>query len=256
MRPALSVVVPLHNEAQNVRPLVGETSAALAGKVHYEIVLVDDASTDETATRCRDLARDFPAVRLLRHQKRSGQSTALWNGVAAARAPWVGLLDGDLQNDPADLPVMLARRDQEADGLPLAMIVGHRINRHDSLVRRLSSRIANGVRSRILHDATPDTGCGIKLVSRDVYRSLPYFDHMHRFLPALVQQAGGRVLSVPVRHRPRLHGDSKYGISNRLWVGLVDLAGVAWLARRNRRVACSEELLHPTASRVSTLVQR
>ncbi|HKQ84636.1 MAG TPA: glycosyltransferase family 2 protein [Steroidobacteraceae bacterium] len=226
--PSLSVVIPVCNEADNVLPLGLEIQAALAQR-NYEIIFVDDGSTDGTGARVLELRRQVPQVRLLRHSRRSGQSIALCTGVRAARAAWVATLDGDGQNDPADIPALIGAMEQGAD---LKLIMGQRKSRQDSWVRRMSSRIANGVRVRLLHDDTPDTGCGIKLFHRHTFLELPVFNHMHRFLPALFQRAGGRVISVPVRHRPRTRGQSKYGIGNRLWVGIVDLFGVRWLIRR------------------------
>jgi dolichol-phosphate mannosyltransferase len=154
------------------------------------------------------------------------------SGVTAARAPWIITLDGDGQNDPGDIPLLLDRLIAECVATGRLMLVGQRLRRRDNLVRRWSSRIANAVRSRLLKDATPDTGCGIKLFGRAAFLALPAFDHMHRFLPALMQRQGVRVISVPVRHRARRAGVSKYGVHNRLWVGLVDMAGVMWLQRR------------------------
>lgn len=233
----------MYNEAGNVRPLVQQIISALDRQAAFEIIIVDDASEDDTAGEVRALAGPTPALRLIRQARRSGQSTALWNGVRAARYPWIVTLDGDLQNNPDDIPGMLQTLQSTPAEQGIRLIIGHRQQRKDSGLRRLSSRVANGVRSRLLHDATPDTGCGLKLFERSAFLALPYFDHMHRFLPALMQQLGYSVLSVRVDHRPRIHGRSKYGISNRLWVGLTDLAGVAWLARRNRRVPATEELL-------------
>ncbi|MFO7275957.1 MAG: glycosyltransferase family 2 protein [Pseudomonadota bacterium] len=229
----ISVVVPVCNEAENVGPLAREIAAALAGR-EFEILFVDDGSTDGTADAVR-AAREqgIPQIRLLRHSFRSGQSAALTTGVRHARAEWVGTLDGDGQNDPADLPRLLAARDDPANA-DVRLIMGNRKTRRDTWFRRLQSRIANGVRSALLGDGTPDTGCGIKLLHRDTYLTLPYFDHMHRFLPALYQRAGTRVISIPVNHRPRTRGQSKYGMLDRLWVGIVDLFGVMWLKRRYR----------------------
>ena len=231
VRSFLSVVIPVCNEADNIVPLGLEIQAALAACGDYEIIFVDDGSTDATAARVLELRRQVPRVRLIRHSRRSGQSIALHTGVRAARGTWVATLDGDGQNDPADIPKLLVAVESSGDPL-LRLVMGHRTARQDTWVRRLSSRIANGVRARLLHDATPDTGCGIKLLHRETFLELPVFNHMHRFLPALFQRAGAHVISVPVRHRPRTHGQSKYGIGNRLWVGIVDLFGVRWLIRR------------------------
>jgi dolichol-phosphate mannosyltransferase len=181
----------------------------------------------------------YPELRVLHHVSRSGQSTAVWNGVRAARGAWIATLDGDGQNDPADIPKLLAARANAAPEIKL--FAGWRTTRRDSFNKRISSKIANAVRSRMLKDATPDTGCGLKLFERETFLRLPYFDHMHRYLPALVRRAGYASQSVPVGHRPRTAGTSKYGMLDRLWVGLADLRGVAWLMRR-AKVTRVEEL--------------
>ncbi len=227
----LSVVIPVFNEAGNVEPLVREIVAALDGVARYEIVYVDDGSTDDTPERLTALQAELPAgrLRVLRHRRNCGQSTALYNGVKAARATWVATLDGDGQNDPADIPKLLAARENAAAGLQLVSSL--RLERKDSWLRRISSRIGNGIRRRLLHDRTPDSGSGLKLFRREAFLELPYFDHMHRFLPALIQRSG-EMVTVEVSHRPRRHGTSKYGVHNRLWVSLIDLLGVIWLQRR------------------------
>ena len=227
----LSVVIPVRNEAPNIAPLVREIAAALEGRLDYEIIYVDDGSRDETAAAVRALAREVPRLRLLRHRRSFGQSTAIRTGVKAARAPWIATLDGDGQNDPADIPKLWDMARAAASEPPL-LIAGHRARRSDSTVKRLSSRIANWVRRGLLGDGTPDTGCGLKLFPRALYLELPFFDHNHRFLPALVRRAGGRVVSVPVNHRPRERGRSNSGTLDRLFVGIVDLFGVMWLMRR------------------------
>jgi len=224
-----SVVVPVCNEAENVEPLAREIHAALGDRA-YEMIFIDDGSNDDTAGILQRLKPELPALRILRHSFRSGQSAAVASGVRAARAPWVATLDGDGQNDPADIPKLIAARDANR-GVQLFM--GNRkASRKDTVFRKLQSSIANGVRSGLLRDDTPDTGCGIKLFARDVFLELPRFDHMHRFLPALFMRQGARVISIPVSHRPRTRGTSKYGMLNRLWVGIVDIAGVMWLRRR------------------------
>jgi len=230
--PELSVVVPVHNEQDNIRPLVAEIRAALDGRVEYEIIYVDDGSSDTTPDVLSELRREVPRLRTLRHPRSYGQSTAILSGVRAARAPWIATLDGDGQNDPADIPALLAVRDETLDTGAKLMVCGHRRRRRDTWLRRLSSRIANGVRSRLLRDDTPDTGCGLKLFPRDAFLAFPFFDHIHRFLPALMQRGGGRVVSVEVNHRPRERGTSHYGVHNRLWAGIVDMLGVMWLQRR------------------------
>lgn len=229
----LSVVIPVCNEAENVAPLAREIHAALNGRVDFEVIFIDDGSTDATAAEVLKVrAESVPQIRLLRHSRRSGQSAGVRTGVRAARGAWIATLDGDGQNDPADIPNLLtALQTQNADG-QLKLIMGNRTARRDTWLRRLSSRVANGVRGSMLSDGTPDTGCGIKLFERQLFLELPHFNHMHRFLPALVQRAGMRVISVPVAHRARLRGTSKYGLNNRLWVGIVDLFGVMWLIKR------------------------
>ena len=230
--PLLSVVVPVRNEAANIAPLVAELRAVLAGIVH-EIVYVDDGSTDGTADALRRAALAGPLV-ALRHKAGCGQSAAIVTGVRAARGAWVATLDGDGQNDPADIPTLLARA-QADDGPGPVLVAGHRTRRQDSRTKRLASRAANAIRARLLGDATPDTGCGLKVFARAAFLDLPAFDHMHRYLPALFIRAGGHVVSVPVGHRPRTRGSSNYGTLDRLAVGIFDLMGVAWLQRRWKR---------------------
>lgn len=241
MSPEISIVIPVYNEEANIQPLVAEVAEVFKGR-EYEIILVDDCSADGSWAQLRRLRTENPRLRALRHSLRCGQSTAIWNGVKAARAAVVATLDGDGQNDPADLPALLQALHSVDNGADrrVAMVAGWRTQRKDSAVKLLSSKIANGIRRNMLRDGTPDTGCGIKVFYRDVFIALPYFDHMHRFLPALVQRTGRTVISVPVKHRPRLRGKSKYGIWNRLWVGIVDLLGVAWLIRRSHRPSVEE----------------
>ena len=234
----LSVVVPVYNEQDNVAPLVGEIVAALRGSVDFEIVYVDDDSTDTTLARLQALKAEVPELRVVHHVRQSGQSTAIRNGVKAARGAWIATLDGDGQNDPVDIPKLLAERDRAASDVKL--FAGWRVERKDSGSKRWASKWANAIRSRMLRDATPDTGCGIKLFEREAFLDLPYFDHMHRYLPALMQRAGWKTVSVPVNHRHRGSGVSKYNNLNRALVGIADLRGVAWLNRRNRVVATEE----------------
>jgi dolichol-phosphate mannosyltransferase len=227
----ISVVVPVCNEEGNVEPLAREIDAALK-HLRYEMIFVDDGSTDATAARLVAARQSgLTALRVLRHSFRSGQSAAVASGVRAARAPWVATLDGDGQNDPADIPKLLAAR-SDASHANVLLFMGNRTTRRDTGFRRLQSRVANGVRGWLLGDGTPDTGCGIKLFHRETFLELPRFDHMHRFMPALFQRHGARVVSVPVNHRARASGQSKYGMLNRLWVGIVDICGVIWLRRR------------------------
>jgi dolichol-phosphate mannosyltransferase len=226
----ISVVVPVRNEALNIEPLIAEIRAALA-TIPHEIVYVDDGSDDDTAAILQSAAMRGPLT-VLRHRTGCGQSAAIVTGVRAASGFWIATLDGDGQNDPADIPALLARAETEPG---LVLIAGHRTSRKDSRVKRFTSRIANRIRASLLGDATPDTGCGLKMFARTAFLDLPAFDHMHRYLPALFIRAGGRVVSVPVNHRPRTRGASKYGTLDRLWVGIFDLVGVFWLQRRWRR---------------------
>ena len=236
----LSIVVPVRNEQENILPLLAEIHAALEGRGEFEVVYVDDGSRDATPQRLAEALERYPRLRVIAHRESGGQSAALMNGVRAARGEWVATLDGDGQNDPADIPLLLAARDGPERPANLQLVAGYRRRRHDSWLKRVSSRIANAVRSRLLGDATPDTGCGLKLIARAAYLELPYFDHMHRFLPALVQRNRGATLSVEVNHRPRVRGRSNYGVLDRLWIGIADLLGVMWLKRRAVRPEASE----------------
>jgi len=236
--PELSVVVPVFNERDNIPILVGEIVAALRGRLPFEIVYVDDHSGDDSLAVLESLKAQVPELRVLHHDSQSGQSTAVRNGVKAARGAWIATLDGDGQNDPADIPKLLAAR--EAAAPEVRLFAGWRVDRRDSGSKRWASRWANRIRSRMLRDDTPDTGCGIKLFERAVFLDLPYFDHMHRYLPALVQRAGWKTVSVPVAHRPRTAGVSKYNNLGRALVGIRDLRGVAWLIARSRRTAVEE----------------
>jgi dolichol-phosphate mannosyltransferase len=241
MTPALplSVVVPVYNEEGNVAPLVREIVAALRGVTDFEIVYVDDSSKDGTVAALQALKAEAPELRIVRHVTNSGQSTATRNGVKAARGAWIATLDGDGQNDPADIPKLLAQRDGASPDVKL--FAGWRVNRKDTGSKRWASKVANAIRSRMLRDSTPDTGCGIKLFERDAFLDLPYFNHMHRYLPALMQRAGWKTVSVPVNHRARGTGVSKYNNLNRALVGISDLRGVSWLIKRSR-VTRIEEL--------------
>ena len=236
----LSVVIPVRNEAPNIAPLVAEIRAALDGVCDYEIVYVDDGSTDESVAVLRRLAGELPALRLVRHRARCGQSAAIRTGVKAARGQWIATLDGDGQNDPADGPALV---DALLAGPPdLALVGGERVNRQDSRAKKLASRIGNGVRRRLLRDTANDTGCGLKAFRRDAFLRLPYFDHIHRYLPALMAREGYRTAFLPVNHRHRTTGRSKYTNLGRLWVSLSDLAGVMWLQARARNPAGVEEV--------------
>ena len=234
----LSVVVPVFNEQDNVAPLVGEVVHALRGVAPFEIVYVDDQSKDDSWQVLQAQMAQVPELRALRHRQQSGQSTAIRTGAKAARGTWIATLDGDGQNDPADIPKLLAAR--ESADRAIKLFAGWRVNRQDSGSKRWASKFANAIRSRMLKDETPDTGCGTKLFARDVFLDLPYFDHMHRYLPALVRRAGFESVSVPVNHRERASGVSKYNNLQRAWVGLTDLRGVAWLIRRSKVTGVEE----------------
>ena len=235
--PEISVVVPVRDEEDNIDTLLAEIAAALAGR-SIEVVYVDDGSADATPARLAAARARMPALRVLRHRRSAGQSAALVTGIRAARGTWIATLDGDGQNDPADIPRLLERA--AAPDAP-ALVAGWRATRRDTRLKRVSSRLANAVRAALLGDRTPDTGCGLKVFRREAFLRLPPFDHMHRFLPALVQRDGGMVVNVAVNHRPRAAGRSKYGVMNRLWVGIVDLLGVMWLQRRPVRPEVAEE---------------
>jgi dolichol-phosphate mannosyltransferase len=227
----ISVVIPVLDECDNIGPLVEEVADALRGRTAFEVVCVDDGSMDGTLEVLASLRASVPELRVFAHAQRCGQSAAIRTGVRRAMGPWVATLDGDGQNDPADLKRLLTAR-QNADART-KLFTGWRVDRKDPVGKRWASRAANTIRRALLGDATPDTGCGIKLFDRAVFLDLPYFDHMHRYLPALVQRAGWKTASVPVGHRPRSAGRSKYGNVARALVGITDLLGMAWLIRRN-----------------------
>ena len=224
--PRVTLVVPAHDEEESLPPLIGEIREALAG-IPYEVVLVDDGSTDGTLGVMLALAESDPAVRVIRQRPNRGQSAALCAGWRAARAPVVVTLDADLQNDPADVPRLLATLEDGFD-----VVNGVRSDRKDGWVRRVSSRVANSVRNRLTGDSVTDVGCTLRACRTELLRDLPMFDGMHRFLPTLLRLGGARVTEIPVRHRPRRFGATKYGIRNRLWKGIVDLWAVRWMGRR------------------------
>ncbi|WP_433740537.1 glycosyltransferase family 2 protein [Pseudomonas putida] len=236
----VSVLIPAKNEANNLKPLLEEVRLALADEA-YEIIVVDDGSTDATLHELRQMRQDgLDTLRILRHESSLGQSTSLYHAAQEARGQWLATLDGDGQNDPADIPGMLALvRGQEGD---VQLVAGHRVNRRDTASKRWASRFANKLRRRLLNDATPDTGCGLKLIERAAFLRLPYFDHMHRFIPALIQRHNGRMIVHPVNHRPRTAGVSKYGNLDRALVGILDLAGVWWLIKRTRLNTIAQEI--------------
>ena len=230
----VSVVVPVRNEAGNVAPLLAEIEAALSGRFAFEAVYVDDGSSDATPVELARIAAEKPWLTVLRHEASCGQSCAVRSGVRAARGAIIVTLDGDGQNDPAYIPALVQKLREAGEGTGL--VAGQRLGRKDTGFKRWQSKIANSVRGRVLNDGTRDTGCGLKAVRREVYLALPYFDALHRFMPALVKREGFAIAHVDVVDRPRLTGTSNYGFFDRLWVGIVDLMGVWWLIRRRRRV--------------------
>ncbi|MGF6395593.1 glycosyltransferase family 2 protein [Pseudomonas plecoglossicida] len=235
----LSVLIPAKNEAENLPALLLEIRSALAAEA-FEVLVVDDGSSDRTLDMLQQLKRQgFAQLRILRHERSLGQSTSIWHAAHAARGRWLATLDGDGQNDPADIPGMLALVRGQVD---IQLVAGHRVDRRDSASKRWASRLANGLRRRLLKDDTPDTGCGLKLIERAAFLRLPYFDHMHRYIPALILRHNGRMRVHPVNHRSRQAGVSKYGNLDRALVGILDLVGVCWLLRRTRLDSRPQEL--------------
>jgi dolichol-phosphate mannosyltransferase len=239
----VSIVVPVRNEAENVAPLIEEIDAALDGGFAYEIIYVNDGSTDATAERLAAIMRQRKNLRRIDHATSSGQSAAVRSGVRAARGTIVATLDGDGQNDPAFLPDLIAAIRDGGERVGLA--AGQRVGRQDTGFKKLQSRIANGVRNAILRDGTRDTGCGLKAFRRDVFLMMPYFDGLHRFLPALVRREGFAIAYIDVIDRPRHSGVSNYGFFDRLWIGIMDLAGVWWLIRRKKPTPVATEVTSP-----------
>jgi dolichol-phosphate mannosyltransferase len=237
--PAVSVIVPVRNEAGNIGPLVAEIAAALAGR-EFEVVYVNDGSTDGTEAELKQLMAERPWLRQVRHARSCGQSAAVRTGIMAARAPVVVTIDGDGQNNPAFIPKLVDALEQ---GRPrVGLIAGQRLGRKDTGFKRMQSRIANRVRGAVLRDGTRDTGCGLKAIERDLFLAMPYFDGLHRFLPALVKREGREIGYVDVVDRPRGQGISNYGLWDRLWVGILDLCGVWWLIRRKKSVPEATEI--------------
>jgi glycosyltransferase involved in cell wall biosynthesis len=236
--PEISVVIPVFDEEGAAPGLAREVAAAFAGRA-FELIFVDDASRDSTHAALAALKAEIPQLRLLRHARNAGQSRALRTGVLSARGAVVVTLDGDGQNDPADAPALA---DALLAGAPeLGLVAGQRVKRQDSLAKRVGSRVGNGVRKRLLRDGTDDTGCGLKAMRREAFLRLPYFDHIHRYLPALMRREGYAVAFRPVSHRPRATGRSKYTNWGRLWASLSDLRGVIWLQSRARDPGAVEE---------------
>jgi len=229
---AISVVVPVRNEAENIGPLIGEIAAVLEGRWAYEIIYVNDGSTDATAERLAEVMKQRDNLRQLRHANSAGQSAAIRSGVRAARGAIIATLDGDGQNNPAFLPDLISTL--ERGGERLGLVAGQRVGRKDTGFKKFQSRAANAIRGTILRDGTRDTGCGLKAFRREVFLMMPYFDGLHRFLPALVRREGLEIAYVDVVDRPRRSGVSNYGFFDRLWIGILDLAGVWWLIRRKK----------------------
>lgn len=238
MQPTVTIVIPAHNEAGNLTPLMAEIAQALQDRA-FEVIVVDDGSTDGTGAEMDRLAGQYPWLRRLRHARSCGKSAAIKSAAVRARADLLVTLDGDGQNDPAFIPSLLARMGEAGPGCGL--VHGQRLGRKDTAFKRLQSRTANAIRRTILRDGTRDTGCGFTCVRRDVYLNLPFFDALHRFMPALVRRDGYTIAHVDVVDRPRLSGLSKYGFFDRLGAGIVDLMGVGWLLARRSRVPAVEE---------------
>ena len=239
--PDLSVVVPAYNEAENVENLAAEISAALAGIAH-EMIFIDDASTDDTKSVLIDMKTRFPYLRVLSHRQNSGQSRGVRSGILAARAPIIATLDSDGQNDPADIPKLFAQLTRDDAPESLAMVGGRRAKRIDSAAKKIGSRIGNGVRKRLLKDDADDTGCGLKVFKREAFLRLPYFDHIHRYIPALMIREGYQIEFCDVNHRAREFGESKYTNLGRLKVSIADLRGVIWLRKRARLPGSVDEV--------------
>ncbi len=237
----LSVVIPAKDEKENIAKLVEEIFAALNEIASFEVIYVDDGSTDGTFDEIVRLKKDgYAALKVIKHAYSVGQSTAILTGVKAARGDLIVTLDADGQNDPADIPALLMQARKCSVGCHFC-IAGYRRNRKDTKWKRFQSRLANKVRAKILHDGTPDTGCGLKIIPAKTFRQLPYFDHMHRYLPALIIRLGGEIIVVEVNHRDREAGVSKYNMWNRLWVGVVDMFAVRWLQKRTKRASIIDQ---------------
>lgn len=237
-----SIVIPVYNEAESIIHLIAELNLLTKENLISEVIVVDDASRDNTREQLSNLKNQYPFLRLIAHKKNMGQSAAIISGVRAAKQDWIITLDGDGQNDPNDIPKLIqAANAYLAKEENKVVCLGERVNRKDTQIRRVSSLLANGVRKLFLKDHCPDTGCGIKLFPRELFLQLPHFRNCHRFLPALFKRTHASLINVPVNHRERAHGISKYGVMNRLWVGIIDLCGVAWLLRRPIEVEAHDE---------------
>ncbi len=233
----LSIVIPVHDEEDCIPLLIQAIDTALPSILTYEIIVVDDCSRDNTWQTLIQLTHQHPTLRILQHAHNGGQSAAVITGVKAASYLWIATLDGDGQNNPADIPKLIDTLLQQPDQTQGYIIAGHRVDRQDSWLKKLSSRVANRVRGWVLKDNCPDSGCGIKLFPKAAFLALPHFNHMHRFIPAMFYAMGIPTINVPVQHHQREHGRSKYGLNNRLWVGISDMFGVIWLRKRTCHIA-------------------
>lgn len=250
----LSLVIPMYNEEENVAAVLQGVHDALAGRLIYELVVVNDGSTDNTQDILCRLQTIYPDLKIVRHLENKGQSAAIVNGVKHSFAPWVATLDGDGQNDPRDILRLFSYASGYDPHRDTVLITGIRINRQDNWLRRASSRMANIARQILFRDGCPDAGSGLKIFPRRAFLELPHFDHMHRFLPVLFKRANGKLINVPVNHRSRLLGKSKYGVWNRLWISIVDLLGVKWLQKRDINVEV--EVLSPINSKMKGRIIR
>jgi len=235
----LSIIIPVFNESQSISSLIDEITTSIKD-IDYEIVIVDDKSTDDTINVLREIKSKNKKLRVIMHDKNLGQSIAVRSGIKSAKSSFIATLDGDGQNDPADIPKLYAALIEKSNYKNNILIAGHRAKRKDSWLKKVSSKYANKIRSKILKDDVPDTGCGLKLFSKDFFLDLPSFNHMHRYIPALYIARGGEVISIEVNHRFRKKGVSKYGFNNRFWVGITDMFGVRWLQRRSKIINFKE----------------
>ncbi len=236
-----TIVVPVFNEADHIAELVAEIADVLRGRA-FEIIVVDDSSNDDTPNALAAAKAQHPELRIFRHRKNAGQSRAIRTGVLNAKGRIIGTLDGDGQNDPADLPQLYRRLTRPDASSDLGLVMGERVDRRDTMWKKLGSAMGNFFRRRFLGDEARDSACGAKVFSRDAFLALPYFDHMHRYMPALMSAEGFEVEFAAVNHRPRRSGVSKYGNMDRLWAGVSDLSGVRWLMRRRRSPGGADEL--------------
>jgi len=236
----LSIIVPIFNEKENIEDLIEEIYQSIDSFIKFEVVIIDDASDDNSLQLLKSLKEEYSSLRIIRHEENYGQSSAIRTGVSVANAKWIATIDGDGQNDPRDITKLYKNLIELNQNGINTMIAGFRKVRNDNFLKRFSSRYANKIRSMILKDNVPDTGCGLKLFSRKIFLELPFFDHYHRYLPALFISNGGQVVSIEVNHRQRIKGSSKYGFHNRFWVGIYDLIGVKWLVDRKKIILSKE----------------